>query len=400
MSFVAYEGIAGDVDATERFFSRESPLTGKEIAPHAWRGSPDRYRVRQRMKQEILDSVIIGGGPAGLAVAHSFQGAGLRYRLLEKGPIAHHIAQYPTFMRFFSTNKNLEIAGFPLGISEEKPSRRDYLLYLTQFAQYHRLAVQTHTEVTGAARRADGLFEVGYTRTSIRPNGSAPNNDGPSDGFLLSRSVVAAVGAWDQPRRLSVPGADLPKVHERFYETHEYVGKKVLVVGGRNSAVETALLLWRAGAEVSLCYRGREFNGVGLKYWLRPDIENRLANGEITGHLGAHVSRIDRYTVSIRGGDGSTVEVANDFVLPMLGYDPPVDFLRRLGIALEAGTNRPGHDAATLETNVPGLFVAGVITNGNISGHVFIENSRHHGDLILKGLGKILATPPPVPVTA
>ncbi len=330
-------------------------------------------------KTPALDSIIVGGGPAGLAVAHSFQQAGLSYSVLEQGPLAWHISQYPTFMRFFSTNQNLEIAGFPLGNTEEKPTRQEYLLYLTNFVRYHRLAVETHTPVKEVRKEPDGTFTVTVQK------------EGRPAEHLRARTVVAAVGAWESPRKLDVPGAELPKVRYRFTEAHEYVGKRVLVVGGRNSAVETALILWRAGAEVSISYRGREFNGRGLKYWLRPDIENRVANGEIRGFLGSHVRRIGWDEVELELGGGRRETIGNDFVLPMLGYDPPVEFLRSLGIELEEGSNRPAHDPETLESNVPGLFVAGVITYGNVSGHVFIENSRHHGELILPRLRDILA---------
>ncbi len=326
-----------------------------------------------------LDVAIIGGGPAGLAAAQVFHREGLAYRVLEKGPIAHHIAQYPTFMRFFSTNDNLEIAGFPLGITEEKPSRREYLKYLTDFARFHRLNVETYAPVGAVTRGPDGWFDIRIDREGCPPES------------VRARAVVLAVGAWDSPRRLGVPGDELSKVHYRYTEPHNYVGKRVLVVGGRNSAVETALQLWRAGAKVSLSYRRTEFNGVGLKYWLKPDIENRLKNGEIAPHLGTTVARIDWDSVDLTLASGKTTTIENDFVLPMLGYDPPAAFLRNLGVQLAPDSNRPHHNADTLETNVPGLFVAGVILHGNISGHVFIENSRHHGEMILPRLREILA---------
>jgi thioredoxin reductase (NADPH) len=318
--------------------------------------------------------VIVGGGPAGLAIARTLQRAGVGHVVLERGPIAAHIAQYPHFMRFFSTNANLEIDGFPLGITEEKPSRAEYLRYLTQFVRYHRLPVETFSPVVAVERQADGGFHVVVERAGARRE------------VIAARAVVVAVGAWERPRRLGVPGDELPKVHYRYTEPHEYVGRRVLVVGGRNSAVETALQLWRAGARVALSYRRTEFNGRGLKYWLRPDIENRLAAGEIEGHLGTTVRAIGWDWVELQDGAGGVVRLENDVVLPMLGYDPPVEFLAGLGIAIEPVTNRPAHDPATLESNVPGLFIGGVITAGNVSGHVFIENSRHHGELMLPRL--------------
>ncbi|CAN5506109.1 YpdA family putative bacillithiol disulfide reductase [soil metagenome] len=327
----------------------------------------------------LLDAAIIGAGPAGLAVAQTFHKAGIAYTVLERGPVAAHIAQYPHFMRFFSGNENLEIAGFPLGITEEKPSRREYLKYLTDFVSYHKLAVQTYTNVLAVSRQPDGSYSLQIERL-----------DG-TQAEVHARAVIVAVGAWDNPRKLHIPGGDLPKVHYRFTEPHPYVGRKVLVVGGRNSAVEAALLHWRSGVDVSLCYRRTQFDGVGLKYWLRPDIENRLQKGEITGYLGSNICEVHGGSVDIETPAGR-VSIQNDFVLPFLGYDPPVKFLRDLGIKLEPETNRPAHNPATLESNVPGLFIAGAITNGNVSGKVFIENSRHHGELILPRLREIAAS--------
>ncbi|MBX3730861.1 MAG: NAD(P)-binding domain-containing protein, partial [Candidatus Sumerlaeia bacterium] len=199
---------------------------------------------------------------------------------------------------------------------------------------------------------------------------------------------------FDSPRRLGVPGEELPKVTHRFTEPHPYIGSRVLVVGGRNSAVETALILWRAGVQVALSYRRKDFAGHGLKYWLKPDIENRIRNGEITGYLGTTVRRIDWDSVTLGDENGHETTLANDFVICHTGYDPPVEFLRAMGIRLAAETNVPDHDPATLETNVPGLFVAGTIVAGNVSGHLFIENSRHHGELILAALRARLAVNP------
>lgn len=331
----------------------------------------------QPIESSAVDVVIVGGGPAGIAVAYTLKQAGIGHLVLEKGPVAAHIAQYPNFMQFFSTNDNLEIAGFPLAITAEKPSRREYIQYLARFARYHELNLRPYTEVIGVDRQPEGGFLVRTRRAGNRQQ------------TITARAVVMAVGAWECPRRLGVPGDDLPKVRYRFTEPHDYTGTRVLVVGGRNSAVETALILWRSGAEVALSYRGTEFNGRGLKYWLRPDIENRIQRGEITGYLGSRVERIDWESVDLRLADGRLERIDNDFVLPLLGYDPPVDFLRRAGIDIEAGTNIPAHDEATLETNIPGLFVAGTIIAGNVSGHVFIENSRHHGEMMLERIREL-----------
>lgn len=323
-----------------------------------------------------LDVLIVGAGPAGLSVAERLQRDGHRIAIAEKGPIGAHIAEYPTFMRFFSTNLNLEIAGFPLAAAEEKPTRAEYLAYLASFARYHRLPLETYARVTAiqrASRKAP--FAVTIERHA---RGTA---------VVHAQRVVLAVGAWEAPRRLGVPGEDLPKVHRRFMEAHGYIGRHVAVVGGRNSAVETALLLHRSGAHVTIVHRGADFHGRGVKYWLKPDIENRVSRGEIRGILNAHVVRIEEDHLLVQEAGGAPFAVRNDFVLPLIGYDPPVEFMRAAGVQLAEGTHRPSINATTLESNVPGLYIAGVITAGNISAEVFIENSRHHGDLIARHIG-------------
>jgi thioredoxin reductase (NADPH) len=322
----------------------------------------------------MVDSLIIGAGPAGLSVASTFAQAGLSHLVIEKGAIADHIRQYPIFMQFFSTRELLEIDRFPMTIIEEKPSRQQYLAYLARLVRERDLNVKTYTMVENLASLEQGGFAVGVRSMS-----------GETE-TIEARSVVAACGAFENPRMLGVPGEDLPKVSHRFDEAHPYVGTKVLVVGGRNSAIEIALLLFRAGADVSLSYHREELDGFGIKYWLLPDIQNRMASGEVHAYLGTKVRRIDWHSVTLEDLDGREIQIENDFVLCMTGYDPPVGFLRSMGVEVEAETNIPRHDPHTLETNVPGLYVAGTIVAGNVSGHVFIENSREHGEMILKAL--------------
>ncbi len=322
----------------------------------------------------MLDSLIIGAGPAGLAVANSFAKAGIDYLVVEKGSIGDHISQYPTFMQFFSTRDLVEIDGFPLNIIDEKPSRRQYLNYLTRFVQDRGINVRTLARVVGVEKAPEGHFEVMLEK-----------RDGSRD-TIETHTVVVACGAFENPRSLGAAGEELSKVTHFFKEPHPYVDNSVLVVGGRNSAIETALLLWRAGAKVSLSYRKPALNGYGIKYWLLPDIENRLKNNEITGYLGTEVKRIDWETVTLVDQQGKEQTIANDYVVCQTGYNPPVQFLRGIGIDVEENTNLPKHDAETLETNIPGIFIAGTIIAGNVSGKVFIENSRHHGEMILRGL--------------
>lgn len=325
--------------------------------------------------ERILDAIVIGAGPSGLATAEALRRAGLDFIVLEKGPVGGNIAQYPTHMKFFSTSRNLELCGFPLVSEDEKPTRAEYIAYLAAFARFHSLPIRSHTEVLRAERRGDGVYIVHARRV------------GCADETWLTRTLVAAPGAWDNTRRLDVPGENLPKVHRRYTEAHLYDGARVLVVGGSNSAVETALQLLRRGADVTLCHRGRNLHSRGLKYWLRPDIENRIAAGEIRAFFNANVTRIEPQSVTLHVGE-DVVEIENDFVLPLIGYNPPTQFLRHLGIEIDADSGRPVHDPDTLETSTPGIYVAGVITAGNINGQTFIENLRHHGDLIAAHLMK------------
>jgi thioredoxin reductase (NADPH) len=322
----------------------------------------------------MLDSLIIGAGPAGIAVAASMQRHGLHALMVERGSVGEHLTHYPYYMKFLSTRELLELDGYPLNIVDEKPTRQEYLFYLARMVKDLNLSIRTRTTVKSITRRPDGAFDV-----TVEPEGR------PAEVFA-ARTVVVACGAYQNPRRLGVPGEDLPKVHHRYTEPHPYIGRKVLVVGGRNSAVETSLILYRAGADVSLSYRRTAFEGLGLKYWLKPDIENRLKKNEIHPHLSTTVSRIDWETVTLRREDGTEYTIENDLVLVQIGYDPPVGFLQQLGLELEPGTTIPKHNPETLETSTPGIFVAGSIVAGNVAGAIFIENSREHGEMIVRGM--------------
>ncbi|MEQ8820362.1 MAG: NAD(P)-binding domain-containing protein [Sumerlaeia bacterium] len=319
----------------------------------------------------LYDGIILGAGPAGLSVADHLQSVGLRVLVLEKGPIASHIAQYPTFMSFHSTRENVEINSYPLNTVNERPTRQEYCFYLARFAKDRGLDVRTYTEATSLERHEDGTFTVHARKRS------------GEEAVFSSRTVTVAVGAYDNPRYLGVPGEHLSKVVYHFKEPHDYVGSKVLVVGGRNSAIENCLALWRAGVEVSISYRRPEFSAPGVKYWLKPDIDNRVKKGEIRAYMDTVVEKIAWDAVTLReNATGDSLVVPNDFVICETGYNPPAAFLQSLGIKLDPITHVPEHDPETLESNVPGLYIAGTILAGNISGHVFIENSRLHGEVI------------------
>jgi thioredoxin reductase (NADPH) len=324
------------------------------------------------------DVAIIGGGPAGLAAANTLQGSGLSVVVFEKGALAEGVARFPFTMKFFSTAPNLELSGYPLIITEEKPSREEYLNYLRRFVSEKRIEVLTRHEVTQVAPDAGGFVVRGA--------------DQWGESFeARARYVVLATGAYDHPQLLGVPGEDLPHVSHYFTEVHPYAFKKVAVVGGRSSAAEVALLLYRANAQVTLIHRGPELRG--LKYWVQPDIQNRIRNGEIRAMFNSRVTEIRRHNILVQEASGEVTTLENNFVLAMTGYQPDLSLMRSLGIEFDERTKRPAHDPATLESNVRGLFVAGVITAGNVSGEVFIENSRHHGELILKAISRDRAKP-------
>ncbi|MCG3198007.1 MAG: Ferredoxin--NADP reductase [bacterium] len=317
--------------------------------------------------------IIIGGGPAGLSSADHLARGGHEVVVFEKGPVGGNISRYPTYMTWFSTRELLELGGLPLTIPQDKPTRRDYMIYLLRFVEHARLDVRTYHEV----------LSVTGGRGGFRVQGRALNGrEFEEQGEI----VVLATGAYDHPQRLGVPGEDLPKVSHYYTEPLPYHGRKVLVVGGRGSAVEAALELWRNGARVSLSYR-REIFPDSLKYWLRPDIENRIRAGEIQAYMPSHVVSIEPETVTLEHR-GKEVSLSNDFVLALTGYEPDTSFLEKLGVRFDPESKKPEIDPETYESNVPGIYIVGVMQAGNISSEIFIENSRRHGEVLARALAK------------
>ncbi|MCA9416102.1 MAG: YpdA family putative bacillithiol disulfide reductase [Candidatus Omnitrophica bacterium] len=314
---------------------------------------------------------IIGGGPAGLSTADHLQTAGHEVVVFEKGPIAGNMIHYPVYMTWFSTKELLELGGVPLTIPQDKPTRRDYLHYLTRFVQVKNLDVRTYHTVTGVSGEK-GDFRI-----------HTVDNQGV-EAEESCELVVVAIGAFECANMMNIPGEDLPKVSHYYREPHLYHGQKVLVIGGRNSAVETALEIWRNGGEVSLSYRRSEFPN-SVKYWMLPDIANRIKNGEIAGYMPSEVISIQPDSVTLLH-EGKEKTIPNDFVLALTGYQPNTQFLNELGIEIDSETKRPNLDPETYESNVPGMYVVGVIQAGNISSEIFIENSRHHGEVIVEAL--------------
>lgn len=336
---------------------------------------------RMTLPEEQLDVLIVGAGPAGLSCAVGLERAGYRYRVLDKGGVVDTIQRMPTQMVFFTTPELLEIGGMPMVSVGSKPTRAEALMYYRRVVDALGLEVRPYEKAVCFSGR-DGDFAVDTERTT-----------GAGGRRYRARKLVLATGIYDHPRRLGIPGEDLPKVSHYYGEAHPYHGCDVAVIGGANSAAEAALELYRAGARVTLIHR-RAALAKGLKYWVAPDIGNRLRNGQIEGRLQTEVVEVLPDRLRLRHTEtGEESEIPNDFVLALIGYDADEAFLTGLGIELDPETRKPRLDPATLESNVPGLYVAGVLVAGNENNKVFIENGRFHGERITAALARALGAP-------
>jgi putative bacillithiol system thiol disulfide oxidoreductase, YpdA family len=312
----------------------------------------------------IYDLLIIGGGPIGLACGIAAQEAGLTYLILEKGCLVNSLYRYPQNMTFFSTSERLEIGDIPFVSTNPKPKRAEALEYYRRIQQKFRLNIRLFEEVTMVHNLSPG-FEVTSTKATYR-----------------ARHVVVATGFYDIPCRMRIPGEDLPKVSHYYNDPHYYAGQKVIVVGASNSSVDAALETFRKGADVTLVVRGESI-GQRVKYWVRPDIENRIAHGEIKAFFQSRLTEIRPTEVDILTPEGP-VTLENDFVLALTGYQPDFAFLQKIGINLAEDPSRePYHNPETMETNIPGLFLAGVVCGGMNTHLWFIENSRIHAKQIV-----------------
>lgn len=320
------------------------------------------------------DLLIIGAGPTGLACAIEAGRSGLHAIVIEKGCLVNSIFRYPTNMVFFTTSELLEIGSLPFPTSGPKPTRLEALAYYRRAAQHYNLDVRQYERVESLVA-AKGASSPSFEVESVRLGGERCRYRVPA--------VVIATGYYDLPNLMGIPGENLPHVFHYFQEAHAFAGQHVAVIGGKNFAAETALDLYRHGARVTLIHRQAEL-GSGIKYWVRPDIENRIKAGEIHARFRTQVREIRPGSVRLSGPEGES-DLAVDFVFALTGYHPDFDFLQAAGVTFTEGM-RPVCDPATYESNVPGLYLGGVIVAGRNTAEIFIENGRFHGQVIVADL--------------
>jgi thioredoxin reductase (NADPH) len=321
--------------------------------------------------ENSFDVLVIGAGPTGMACAIEAQRAGFSAALVDKGCLVNSLFHYPANMVFFTTPELLEIGDIPFSTPNQKPNRQEALEYYRNVAQHYRLEVKQYQRVT-SVKGSDNDFRV---HTVDRHD---------NEHVYEARKLVVATGYYDLPNWLDVPGETLSKVMHYYREPHPYYDCDVLVVGAKNSAAIAALELWRRGARVTLVHRGPGIHQ-NVKYWIKPDIENRIKNREVTAYFNSSVLEILPEAVRLMTTEGERL-LRNDFVFALTGYHPDYDFLTAMGIELTQPEMRPVCDPATFESNVPGIYVAGVVVAGSRTSEIFIENGRFHGRQIAEDL--------------
>lgn len=324
---------------------------------------------------EVYDVIIIGAGPSGLACAIEARSRDLNFLVIEKGCIVNSIYHYPENMTFFTTAELLEIGNIPMIVRDPKPKRPDALKYYRRVVSHFELPVRDFEKVT-SVNKEGALFLVKTRNRFDEPQAYA------------TRTVIIATGYFDNPNFLNIPGEDLPKVNHYYQDPHPYFGKKVAVIGGKNSATIAALELFRNGSQVTLIHRGEALRRE-IKYWIMPDIQNRIKNGEVQALFSSRVTEIRDREIVVETPQGKRV-LENDFVFALTGYHPDTRFLEQIGIRVDAETYIPEHDPQTLESNVPGVYVAGSIISGKLTNRIFIENGRFHGEQIFPHLEESL----------
>jgi len=320
-----------------------------------------------------FDIAIIGGGPAGIACAIAAQKAKLNYVILEKGFLVNSIYNFPSNMTFFSTSKKLEIGDIPFISHHEKPTRSEALEYYRRIVSSYDLNIKLGYEVTEITKDSDH-FKI----TSKKEK-------------LFSKHIIIATGYYDTPRNLNVPGEDLAKVKHYYDDAHPYINKNIVVVGAANSACDVALETWQKGANVTMVIRGANLYPK-VKYWILPNIENRIKEGSIKAYFESEIKEIKPDSVII-STPVETVHLQNDYVLAMTGYKPDFKMLESFGIKFDkANANKPELNSNTLESNIKGIYVAGVVVSGTNTSELFIENTRHHGETIIEDILKTLVS--------
>ncbi|WFB69516.1 YpdA family putative bacillithiol disulfide reductase [Chryseobacterium sp. WX] len=316
---------------------------------------------------EILDILIIGAGPIGLNCALEAQKNNLSHVIIEKGTIVNSLYNYPLYMRFFSTAEKLEIDEIPFISTAPKPGRQEALEYYQGIARQKSLNINLYEKVLSVSKK-DEIFEIKTTKANYQ-----------------AKNVVIATGFYDIPNLMNIPGEDLPKVKHYYTEPYPYAKQKIMVVGSSNSAVDAALETYRKGAEVTMIVRHAEISK-SVKYWVKPDIENRIAEGSIKAHFNAEMIEIKENSVVFKDENGAIHEIDNDFVLAMTGYLPDFDFLKNSGIELNGDCLNPFYNPETMETNISNLYLAGVVCGGKDTHLWFIENSRIHANMIINSI--------------
>jgi thioredoxin reductase (NADPH) len=326
--------------------------------------------------KESFDVLVVGAGPTGLACAIESQRAGLRTVLVDKGCLCNSLFHYPSNMTFFTTPELLEIGDMPFSSPNQKPTRNEALEYYRKVAEHYQLEFRQYQTVAGVTGE-DGDFTITTIDQYSRHHAYG------------ARKVILATGYYDLPNYLEVPGEELPKVLHYYHDPHPYYDQNVLVIGGKNSAAIAALDLWRHGAHVTLVHRGDKMHH-HVKYWILPDINNRIKNGEVTAWFSSSVTSIAEDSVQLLTPQG-TVTIDNDFVFALTGYHPDFDFLAAVGIRMEGQDRCPACDPQSLESNIPGIYLAGVIVAGMRTNEIFIENGRFHGRQIARDIEAKLA---------
>ncbi len=330
-------------------------------------------------KQNSFDVIVIGGGPTGLSCAIEVARAGFNYLVIEKGCVVNSLYHYPTQMVFFTTPELLEIGDLPFVCEREKPNRIEALKYYRRVADTYQLRVNQSEKVVKVSGE-DGNFEV---ETKLIATGEQRT--------YQARKLIIAIGYYDQPNYIGIPGEDLPKVAHYYKDAHPFYAREVAVIGGGNSAALAALDLQRNGARVTLIHRGAEVKR-SIKYWILPDIENRISNREVTAFFQSIVTAINPTSICVRQLEtNEETELPNDFVFALTGYHTDHDFLRAMGIVIDPETLKPAFDPETHESNVRGIYLAGVVIAGKETGKIFIENGRFHGGQIIASLRKVLS---------